>query len=306
MKITGLFELRAAVALSTHRSFRRASADLGVSPSTLSHTIAELENRLGVRLFHRTTRSVALSEAGDAFLRQVQPALRQLDLAIESVNEFRNSPSGTLRISTSERAARMILDPIVLDFVARYPDMKLDLVTDGRLVDIVAEGFDAGIRLTEAVPQDMIAVACSPRLSFAVVGSPGYFEGRARPLVPADLYGHTCIRSRMPGGAVYRWEFERRDEQYAIDVGGPLTIDNHNVIRDLALKSLGLAYTTEWLVREDLAQGRLVRVLQDWTPTHAGLSLYYPGHRHVPAGLRAFIQVVRASMSDRDAAESAG
>jgi DNA-binding transcriptional LysR family regulator len=297
MKISGLFELQAVVAVSVHRSFRRAAAEHGTSPSTLSHTVADLEKRLGVRLFHRTTRSVALSEAGETFLQHIQPALQHLGMAVESVNQFRDRPSGTLRISTSERAARMILDPIVLRFVERYPDVKLDVVTDGRLIDIVAEGFDAGIRLAEAVPRDMIAVPCSPGLGFAVVGAPAYFEGREPPAVPADLFGHSCIRSRLPGGAIYRWEFGKRDEQIAVDVDGPLTIDNHNVIRDLALKGLGLAYTTEWLVREDIAQGRLVRVLQDWTPATSALALYYPGHRHVPAALRAFIGVVREAMS---------
>ncbi|MDB5928988.1 MAG: lysR [Polaromonas sp.] len=297
MKPSGLFELNAVISVSIHRSFRKAAAELGMSPSSLSHAIAELEKRLGVRLFQRTTRSVSLSEAGQEFVMHVQPALRQISMAMESVNRFRDTPTGTLRISTSERAARMVLEPIILKFLQHYPDMKLELVTEGRLVDIVAQGFDAGIRLAEAVPQDMIAVPCSPPLQFAVVGSPAYFQDRSKPVAPADLFTHRCIRSRMPSGAIFRWEFERRGEQIALDVEGALTLDNHNVMRDAALSGLGLAYMTQWLVQADLAQGRLIRVLQDWTPSFPGLCVYYPGHRQVPAGLRAFISLVREATS---------
>jgi DNA-binding transcriptional LysR family regulator len=292
MSKAGLFELHAVVAVSTHRSFRRAAAELGMSPSALSHAIAALEQRMGVRLFNRTTRSVSLSEAGEQFLARVRPALREISAAMEAVNAFRDTPTGTLRINSSEGAARMVA-PIVFEFMRRYPDMQVDLVTEGRLVDIVADGFDAGIRATETVPQDMVAVPCGPPLRFVVVGSPAYFAAHGKPRSPADLASHACIRSRYAGGGVYKWEFEKRGEELAIDVGGPLTLDNHDLMVDAALHGVGLVWTSEWYVATHIAAGRLATVLDDWSPPYPGLCLYYPGHRHVPAGLRAFIDVVR-------------
>lgn len=289
----GLLELNAVVAVSTHRSFRRAAAELDMSPSALSHAIAALERRMGVRLFNRTTRSVALSEAGRHFLARLEPALREIGAAMESVNDFRDTPTGTLRLNTSEGAARMVLTPIVFEFMRRHPDMKVDLVTEGRLVDIVAEGFDAGIRIAEAVPQDMVAVPCSPPVRFAVVGSPAYFAKHRKPRVPADLLAHDCVRSRYPSGALYKWEFRKRGEEQAIDVDGSLTLDNHNLMIEAALQGVGLVWTNAWSVAPHLAAGRLVSVLDDWCPAVPGLCLYYPRQRYVAAGLRAFVEVVR-------------
>jgi len=294
-----LLELNAVVAVATHRSFRAAAAELGLSPSALSHRIATLEQRMGVRLFNRTTRSVSLSEAGEHFLARVEPALREISEAMEAVNEFRDAPMGTLRINASVGAARMILMPMVLAFLRRYPEMRVELVTEDRLIDIVAEGFDAGVRSPEAVPQDMITVPCSPEVRFAVVGAPRYFRGRARPLRPGDLLSHNCIRRRWPRGAIYRWEFERHGEELVVDVKGSLTLDNDELMLLAALKGAGLAYLSEWAVEAHVAAGRLVRVLEDWTPPYPGVCLYYPGHRHVPAGLRAFIGIIRETMSRR-------
>ncbi|MCX5496744.1 LysR family transcriptional regulator [Kaistia dalseonensis] len=299
MSQAGLFELNAVAAVASHRSFRAAAAELGVSPSALSHAIAALEQRLGVRLFNRTTRSVGLSEAGEQFLARIRPALREITDAMEAVNAFRDTPIGTLRINTSEGAARRIMTPVVLEFMARYPDMRVDLVTEGRLVDIVADGFDAGIRLAEAVPRDMIAVPCSPDLRFAVVGSPDYFANNPPPIVPADLLSHRCIRTRMPSGTVFRWEFEKHGEAIALDVDGPLTLDNHNLMLEAAVGGAGLAWMSEWSVATEIATDRLVRVLDDWTPPYPGLRLYYPMNRHVPAGLRAFIDLVKETMARR-------
>jgi DNA-binding transcriptional LysR family regulator len=288
-----LTELNAVVAVSAHRNFRRAAAELGMSPSALSHAIAALEQRIGVRLFHRTTRSVSLSEAGEQFLSRVQPALREIGAAMEAVNDYRDKPTGTLRINTSEGAARMVLTPMVFEFMRRYPEMKVDIVTEGRLVDIVADGFDAGIRSAETLPQDMIAVPCSPPLRFAVVGSPAYFASHKKPHVPADLLAHHCIRSRYASGAIYKWEFEKHGQEQEIDVKGSLTLDHHNLMIEAALEGVGLAWCSEWAVAGHIADGRLIRVLGDWSPAYPGLCLYYPGHRHVPAGLRAFIAVIR-------------
>ncbi|MDB5971260.1 MAG: LysR family transcriptional regulator [Hydrocarboniphaga sp.] len=289
----GLFELNAVVAVSTHRSFRRAAGELGMSPSALSHAVAALEQRMGVRLFNRTTRSVSLSEAGEQFLARVQPALREISAAMEAVNEFRDTPTGTLRLNTSEGAARMILRPLVFEFLRRYPDMQVDIVTEGRRVDIVADGFDAGIREAENVPQDMVAVPCSGPLRFVVVGSPEYFARRKKPRSPADLAQHPCVRSRYPSGAIYKWEFDKRGEQQLVDVSGSMTLDNHNLMIEAALDGVGLIWTSEWAVADHIAAGRLVRVLDDWCPTYPGLCLYFPKHRHIAAGLRAFIDVVR-------------
>lgn len=293
MQKSGLLELNAVVAVASQRSFRRAAVELGMSPSALSHAIAALEKRLGVRLFHRTTRSVSLSEAGEQFLHRVQPALRDISAAMEAVSEFRDTPAGTLRLNTSEGAAQMVLTPVVLEFLRRYPDMRVDIVTDRSLVDIVAGGFDAGIRLAESVPQDMIAVAITPPLSFAVVGSPEYFATCKKPKAPADLLAHNCIRVRFPSGAIYKWEFEKRGEAVSVDVRGALTLDSHYLMLEAALQGAGLAWTNDFAASEYLACGRLVRVLADWTPSYPGLRLYYPANRHIPAGLRAFVALAR-------------
>ncbi len=299
MRKAGLLELNAVVAVATHKSFRAAAAELGLSPSALSHAIATLEHRMGVRLFNRTTRSVSLSEAGERFLSRIQPALREISSAMEVVNEFKDRPTGTLRLNTSEGAARLVVMPRVMEFLRRYPEMRVELVTEDRLVDIVADGFDAGVRLAEAVPQDMVSVPCSPEVSFAVVSSPRYFKGHPPPTTPGDLLTHNCIRHRKRSGGYFRWEFEKRGKEVVVDVQGTLALDSDSLMLQAALKGLGLAYVSDWAVAADVAAGRLVRVLEDWTPSYPGLCLYYPGHRHVPAGLKAFIGVIREARSRR-------
>jgi DNA-binding transcriptional LysR family regulator len=293
MHETGLFELNAVAAISAHRSFRAAATELGISPSALSHAIAGLEKRLGVRLINRTTRSVSLSQAGERFLARVSPALREIAGAMEDVNAFRDTPTGTLRINFKERAGHLILRPVVAKYLRRYPDMQVELTVEGRPIDIVAEGFDAGIRLAESVPQDMVSVPCGPDSRFIVVGAPAYFERRPVPRSPADLLAHDCIRRRMPGGKLYRWEFEKRGEEMALDVPGRLTLDNDGLMIEAALEGLGLAFVSDWWVTDHLAKGSLQAVLEDWTPPFPGLCLYYPRHRHVTAGLRAFVDLIR-------------
>src|ERR1700760_1053935 len=290
---TGLFELNAVAAISAHRSFRAAATELGISPSALSHAIAGLEKRLGVRLINRTTRSVALSEAGERFLARVNPALREIAGAMEDVNAFRDTPAGNLRINAKERAAYQILRPVVAKYLRRYPDMQVELTMEGRTIDIVAEGFDAGIRLAESVPQDMVAIPCGPDSRFIVVGAPAYFDRAQVPRSPADLLAHECIRRRMPSGNLYRWEFERRGEEIALDVPGRLTLDNDSLMVEAAVEGLGLAFVSDFWVTDQLAAGTLRAVLEDWTPPFPGLRLYYPGHRHMTAGLRAFVDLIR-------------
>ncbi|SMF86946.1 transcriptional regulator, LysR family [Azospirillum oryzae] len=293
MSLTGLAELEAVQAVARHRGFRAAAAELGMSRSALSHAIAALEERLGVRLFHRTTRSVALTQAGEQFVADTAPALRDIRAAFDRLGEHRAAPAGTLRINSSAGAARMIMKPVILEYLRRYPEMTVDIVTEGKLVDIVLEGFDAGVRLAEQVPQDMIAIPLGPELRFAVVGTPEYFAGRSLPATPADLAGHRCIRSRLPSGALYRWEFERHGETVTIDGSGPLILDNPDLMLEAVRAGMGLGYLAEWHVADDIAAGRLLRVLEAWTPPFPGLCLYYSGRRHLPPGLRALVDLVR-------------
>ncbi|MGJ7512724.1 LysR family transcriptional regulator [Variovorax sp. GT1P44] len=293
MKRTELSALQAVVAVASHQNFRAAAAELGLSPSAISHAVSALEERMGVRLFHRTTRSVSLSEAGRGFLARIAPALKEIEGAIDSTTALRPTPAGTLRINTSETAAHQLLVTYVREYLKRYPDMRVDMVTEGRLVDIVAEGFDAGVRLSNSVPQDMVAAPFGPEQGFAVVGSPSYFKGREIPRTPHDLQSHQCIRNRLPSGSLWRWEFSKHGDYISLDVDGPITLDNTLLRLEAALAGLGLVYINEWSVRKEVRSGRLLLVLQDWTPPLGRLALYYPGHRHVPAGLRAFVDVLR-------------
>jgi DNA-binding transcriptional LysR family regulator len=297
----GLGDLHAVVAVAEHASFRKAARAAGVSPSALSHAVASVERRLGVLLFRRTTRSVSLTEAGQRLVARVRPALREIDDAIETANDFRDKPTGTLRINTAVAAARRVLDPILLPFLARYPDVHLEVATDGRLVDIVAAGFDAGIRLADMVPRDMVAVPCSPPMRFVVVGSPRYFERHGRPRTPADLAKHVCIRRRMPSGAPLRWELGKGARTTSLDVPGPLTVDSDELAVGAALAGFGLGWVNEWSVESLVTSGALVPVLEEWSPRFAGLALYYPAQRNVSAALRALVDFARTSGAARSA-----
>ncbi|KZD24275.1 LysR family transcriptional regulator [Tardiphaga robiniae] len=288
-----LGDLTALAAIAAHRSFRKAADELGLKPSTLSHMMRVLEQNLGVRLLNRTTRSVAPTEAGERLVARLQPVLRDLDAALQEIDDFRGRPSGTLRINAHEASARLLMRSVVPTFLARHPEMALDLVTEGRLIDIVAEGFDAGIRLGEAVPQDMIAVRFGGETRFVAMASPAYLKTRKPPRTPDDLKDHNCIRLRLPSGKLYRWEFEKRGQEMTIDVPGALTLDNIELMIEAAIDGLGIAYVPIHSVRAHLDSGRLVGTLDDWCPTIPGLFIYYPGHRHVPPGLRAFLDVVK-------------
>jgi DNA-binding transcriptional LysR family regulator len=293
MLTPGLSELNAAAAIATRKSFRGAANDLGISASALSHAVASLESRLGVRLFNRTTRSVSLTPAGEQFLARVKPAMREIADAMHEVNEQRSTPAGLIRINTSEGAGEQILAPIVVEFMRRYGDVQLEIVTEGRLVDIVADGFDAGVRLAEMVPRDMISIPIGKTQRHVVVGSPSYFASRTKPRSPSDLKEHVCIRYRLPGGSIYRWEFQKRGQVLSVDITGPLTLDSDRLVLRAALEGAGLAYVSEWNAREALAKGRLVQVLSDWTPPYPGLCLFYPSHRHIAAAMRAFTEMIR-------------
>jgi DNA-binding transcriptional LysR family regulator len=288
-----LTELISFAAVAAHKSFRQAADELRVSPSTLSHTIRALETRLDVRLLHRTTRSVAITEAGQALLSKVQPLVKELDAALGDVDNFRSKPSGTLRINSNLIGARLLLQRAVPLFLARYPEMRLDLVTEGRLVDIVADGFDAGIRLAESVPKDMIAVLFGGTSRFVAVAAPSYLKKRGVPKAPLDLMQHSCIRYRMRNGKIYQWEFERRGQAEDVDVPGQLTLDEDRLMLDAAIEGVGIAFVPESAARDAIASRKITVVLDDWCPRFPGLCLYYPGHRQVPAGLRAFVDVLK-------------
>ncbi len=290
-----LTDLTALVAVTEHRSFRKAADLLGVSRSSLSHAIAALERNLGVRLLHRTTRSVAPTEAGERLLRRLKPVLQDLDRALDAVADDGGHPSGTLRINGGEEAMRQLLRLVVPVFLRRYPHVSLDLITDGRLIDIVEQGFDAGLRLIEAVPQDMIAVPLSEDFRFLAVAAPTYLTKAGQPLTPEDLRHHQCIRQRLPSGKLYRWEFERRGQEIAIDVPGTMTLNHTMLMIEAAVDGLGIAYVPETAARPWLEAGRLIALLEDWSPAVGGLRLYYSSHRHVPASLRAFIDVMKGA-----------
>ncbi len=266
---------------------------MGVSRSSLSHALRGLEAQLGVRLLNRTTRSVAPTEAGERLLRRLTPMLGELDDMLDDVGGGTNEPAGTLRISANEAAARWLLRHVVPEVLVKHPRIALDIVAEGRLVDIVADGFDAGVRLREAVPQDMIAVPFAGDVRFLAVASAGYVAAHGAPAVPDDLHRHHCIRQRLPSGKPYRWEFARGAEEITIDVPGTLTLDHSGLMVEAAADGLGIAFVPESAARPALNAGCLQILLEDWSPALPGLCLYYPGHRHVPPALRAFIDVLR-------------
>ncbi len=289
----GLIEIDAVLAIARKGSFRAAALELGLSTTALSNAVGKLERELGVRLFNRTTRSVSLSDAGRNFVDQVGPALREIQAAMNAARSHQATPSGTLRINAFATAAREMFAPLILEFLRRYPRVHVDLVTEERLVDIVAEGFDLGVRRLDLVPSDMIAVPLGPARGHAVVGSPAYFKRHNRPLVPPDLLAHSCIRARLPNGSLYRWQFQKSGQVHHVDVAGSLTLDEASLVRSAVLAEFGIGYLMEADVAEDIAAGRLVRVLEDWTPPIAPLCLYYPGRRNPSAAFAALIGLAR-------------
>jgi DNA-binding transcriptional LysR family regulator len=290
---SSLTDLDAVLAIARRGKFRAAALELGMSTSALSNAVGKLERQLGVRLFNRTTRSVSLTEAGQNFVDQVGPALESIHEAVDAARSQQATPSGTLRINAFPTAAREIFASLVLPFQARYPEVHVDIVTEGRLIDIVAGGFDLGVRSADFVPVDMIAVPLgSPRRN-VVVGTPTYFERRGKPVIPQDLEGHSCIRVRLPNGAIYRWPFEKDGRSVHVDVEGALTLDEASLARTAVLASVGLTLAMESDVREDIEAGRLERVLEDWTPALAPLCLYYPSRRNPTAAFKAFIDFAR-------------
>jgi len=288
-----LADLDAVLSIARRGSFRAAALELGMSTTALSNAIAKLEQRLGIRLFNRTTRSVSLTDAGKTFVERVGPAMADIHDAMLAAQSQQETPMGTLRINAFASAAREVMAPLILTFLRRYPQVHIDLVTEGRLVDIVAAGFDMGLRPADLVPSDMIAVSLGLPRRNAVVASPDFLRTHGRPIVPADLYRFRCIRARLPNNALFRWRFEKEGSAVHIDVQGSITLDEPSLVRIAAQNGIGLGYVMEADVREDISEGRLVRVLEDWTPQLAPLSLYYPGRKNPPAAFSAFVQAAR-------------
>lgn len=300
MQRRDLVDLQSFVVVARERSFTKAAAKLGVSQSALSHAMRELEERLGLRLLTRTTRSVAPTEAGERLLRTLAPRLEEIEAELTSLGELRGKPAGTIRITAGEHAAQTVLFPKLTELLTRYPEVKVELTVDYGLRDIVAEKYDAGVRSGEQIAKDMVAVRVGPDLRMAVVGAPSYFAERRRPKVPQDLTAHACINLRLPTyDSVYAWEFEKDGREVNVHVEGQLTFNNLALRIEAALAGLGLAYLPEDQVGTYISERRLVRVLTDWCPFYTGYHLYYPSRRHPSAAFVAVVEMLRYRRGDR-------
>jgi DNA-binding transcriptional LysR family regulator len=286
-------ELTVFLEIARHLNFRRAAGALGVTPSALSHSLRGLEEKLGLRLVHRTTRSVGLTAAGERLAERLRPAFRDIDDALDDLNTFREAPVGRLRLSAARVAIRLSLMPVLGPFMAAHPGIEVEVADSGAFVDIVKEGFDAGVRFHERVAADMVAIPLGPPLRTAIVATPGYFAKHPAPKTPRDLAAHDCIQMRFTNGSRYAWEFERNGKELEVETRGSLTLSDQVEILEAALAGLGLAYLFESQVEPWLQQGRLVRVLEAWCPPYSGFFLYYPSRRHLPPVLKAFVDFVR-------------
>jgi DNA-binding transcriptional LysR family regulator len=294
MRGNNLNDLVGFLAVANERSFTRAAAKLGVSQSALSHTIRDLEERLGVRLLTRTTRSVAPTQAGERLLQTLGPRFQEIDAELAALRELRDKPTGTIRITATEYAVDTLLWPKLAKFLAKYPDITVEISIDSALTDIVAQRFDAGVRSGEQVAKDMIAVRIGPDTSMAVVGSPSYFRKQPEPKRPQDLIGHNCINLRLPTqGGLYAWEFEKGARELKVRVEGQLVFNGTYQMLTAALAGFGLAYVPEDLAKPHLAKGRLKRVLKDWCPPFSGYHLYYPSRRQPAPAFALLVDALR-------------
>lgn len=290
--------LRAFHLIARHGSFTRAAAEMEVTASALSQTMRQLEQRLGVRLLQRTTRRVGLTEAGKLFLERITPALAAIDVALDELRQHGERPAGTLRVTVPEIVLDWLVAPMQAEFLRRWPDVTLDIDVTGGLVDLVAGGYDCGIRLGERLARDMVAVPLGGQVRSVVVASPGYLDKHGRPQHPRDLQAHACVRNRyISSGGIYRWEFAQRGRWFDIDVNGPLIVNDPALAIRAALDGLGLTHTLEPAVREHLKAGHLETVLDTWLPPYDGFYLYYPSRFQVPPKLRAFIDFLRERMA---------
>src|SRR6266536_73127 len=288
-----LDDMLAFMAVGQERSFTKSAGKLGVSQSALSHTIRQLESRLGVRLLTRTTRSVSPTEAGERLLHNIAPRLEEIEAEITAVTELREKPAGTIRITATEYAADAILLPKLVKLLRAYSDIKVEIIIDYGLTDIVAHRYDAGVRSGEQVAKDMIAVRIGPDMRMAVVGAPSYFKTRPEPKKPRDLVQHNCITLRLPGGGLYAWEFEKDGRELRVHVDGQLTYNTTAQMLNAALAGLGLAYVPEGMAQPYLAKGRLKRLLEDWCLPYSGYHLWYPSRRQSSAAFALLVDALR-------------
>jgi len=294
MERQNLADLVAFLAVAEERSFTKAAVRLGTSQSSVSHTVRRLEARLGVRLLARSTRSVVPTTAGEQLIATLKPALQDIDSKIGALGELREKPAGLVRITTSRHAAQALLLPALAGLLAQFPDIQVELDVDSALVDIVADRFDAGVRLGESLANEMIAVRIGPDLRLAVVGSPGYFKRHPIPETPKDLTAHRCINIRLPTrGGLYAWEFSRKGREVNVRVDGPMIVDDSAVALDAAQRGIGLACLMEDLVAPAIAEGRLVRVLEKWCEPFAGYHLYYPSRRQPSLAFSLVVEALR-------------
>ena len=294
MRREDLADLSVFLAVAEARSFTRAAAKLGTSQSALSHTVRRLEERLGVRLLTRTTRSVAPTEAGERLMQTLRPALDEIDTGLAAIGELRDKPAGTLRLTATDHAAETVLMPAIARLIPDYPDLKIEVVVDASLTDIVAERFDAGVRAGEQVAQDMVAVPIGPDLRMAVVGAPDYLARRGSPKTPHDLAGHDCINLRLATlGGLYAWEFEKAGRALNVRVDGQLTFNSSVLMLEAAVAGLGLAYVLEDRAQPYVEAGRLVRLLADWSPPFPGYHLYFPSRRQQSPAFALLVEALR-------------
>ncbi|WP_312044502.1 LysR family transcriptional regulator [Erwinia sp.] len=289
-----LQELEIFIAIARHLNFRKAAEERNVTPSTLSHTLSNLEQRTGVRLLSRTTRSVSLTEAGRAFLLRIEPAMLDLSLAVDELNDWRSDPRGTLRLNLPRSAEALYLRTLLLPFRQRYPDIALEVTTSDSFVNIVEGGFDAGVRFGEAIPQDMVAIPFGPKIRGAVVASPDFIARYGTPQHPRDLVNFSCIQHRFPSGVNYKWEFSDGGQALEIAVKGGLTLDSDAMMMTAALSSAGLAFVIKDMAQAQLESGELVEVLAHFAAPSAGFWLYYPGRKYYSTALRCFIEYLQA------------
>ncbi|HLI22639.1 MAG TPA: LysR family transcriptional regulator [Stellaceae bacterium] len=299
MRGTEFGELSAFMAVAEQRNFTRAAKQIGISPATLSETIRHLEERLGVRLLNRTTRSVAPTEAGEKLLARLRPVIDDYEAAIESLNEFRDKPAGLLRLTVAPPAAQAVLAPLLAKFLAQYPDIKLEISVDSANLDIVAQQFDAGIRASDRIDRDMIAVKITDAWRTAVVAAPAYLARRGTPKAPEELAAHNCIRIRLSSGALLPWRFQRNGKGFDVAVTGSLILNETSLMAPAILGGVGLAQLPRAYVETAIASGKVTALLEEWQPSGAPFAIYYPSRRQTPAALQALVDFLRKEQRSR-------
>jgi DNA-binding transcriptional LysR family regulator len=293
MRATDLSELSAFDAVARHKSFTRAAKEREVTASAVSHAVSNLENRLGVRLLNRTTRNVSLTDAGAMLHASLAPAFDMIASALDGVNQFRDTPFGRVRLNVPNSIAPFVLGAVLGPLISAHPNLRLEVIATDRLVDIVEEGFDAGVRLGESLSEGMVAVKIKPRLRLVVVGSPDYFRSRPVPKTPGQLAEHVCIQNMYPSGAKYPWEFERKGKKIVFNPTGPIALDDHELMMQVALSGTALAYVWEKRAQREILDGKLISCLDEWCAPEDWLYLYYPSRKHISAGLRAVVDALR-------------